>query len=226
MYGLSDGSGVQAGISSPAGKSRGTLPVAGEPRPVVDALAGRVDLFPTSAHVGLKNADINQKLTKPHPSPEVCMNQALEQLASETGLLAPENETLRLAFAHACVIRIRHLLEEPEVIECLDVLGRYLDGRASREALEHSQREADRLANQHRGSKSIDGCGHAAVSASYAVANAINGKALQAASYAAYATVYADGGYGAVSEREAFEPENSWQVAALRDMAGRTLARA
>src|SRR3990167_10948114 len=121
------------GISSRAGKSRGALPVAGEPRPVVDALAGRVDLFPTSAHAGLKNADINQKLTKPHPSPEVCMNQALEQLSSETGLLAPENEKLRLAFAHACVIRIRHLLEEPEVIECLDVLGRYLDGRASRE---------------------------------------------------------------------------------------------
>jgi hypothetical protein len=62
----------------------------------------------------------------------------------------------------------------------------------------------------------MNGCGHAAVSATYAVANAINGKALQAASYAAYATVYASGGYAAVADREAFEPEFAWQLAALK----------
>ena len=86
----------------------------------------------------------------------------------------------------------------------------------------HAQREADQLANQHRGSKSIDGCGHAAVSASYAVANAINGRALQAASYAVYAMVYAGGGYGAVAQREAFDPEFAWQVDTLRALAAKS----
>lgn len=144
------------------------------------------------------------------------MNQALEQLASERGLLQPAQEELRLAFGHACALRIRHLLEEPAVIDCLDLLGRYLDGRASHDSLVQAQAQASRLANQHRGSRSIDGCGHAAVSASYAVAHAANGKPLEAASYAAYATVYADGGYAAVAEREAFEPEFRWQQETLR----------
>ncbi len=155
------------------------------------------------------------------------MNAALENLAAEIKLTNPENEGMRLAFGHACVVRIRHLLEEAEVIECVELLGRYLRGEIDRGAFENAQRDAERLANQHRGSKSIDGCGHAAVSASYAVANALNGKALQAASYAAYATVYADGGSFAVAQREAFEPEFSWQVNALRALAieGHSLAQ-
>lgn len=99
------------------------------------------------------------------------------------------------------------------------MLGQYLNGQIDRAAFQHAQGEASRLANQHTGSKSIDGCGHAAVSATYAVANAINGKAIEAASYAAYASVYAGGGYGAVADREAFEPEFSWQVAALTALA-------
>ena len=72
------------------------------------------------------------------------------------------------------------------------------------------------LANAHGGSKSIDGCGHAAVSTSYAVARATAGRALDAASYAAYATVYAQGGYAAVADRDAFAVEHAWQVAALQ----------
>ena len=48
-----------------------------------------------------------------------------------------------------------------------------------------------------------------------AVANAIAGRALEAADYAAYATVYGDGGYGAVTDAESFRPEHEWQVAAL-----------
>jgi hypothetical protein len=147
------------------------------------------------------------------------MNLALERLASEVRLLEPENERLRLTFGHACALRIRHLLEQPSVIECLDILGQYLHGHADREALQHAQCDASRLANQHQGSKSIDGCGHAAVSATYAVANAINGRALQAASYAAYATVYASGGYAAVADREAFAAEFAWQVNALINLA-------
>ena len=74
------------------------------------------------------------------------------------------------------------------------------------------------LANKHQGSESIDGCGHAAVSATYAIANALAGKACQAAEYAAYAVVYGRGGSGAVADRESFEPEFQWQVACLSSM--------
>ena len=149
------------------------------------------------------------------------MNATLEKLASETGLADPHNESLRLAFGHACVQRIAHLLEEHLIIECLRLFGEYLGGRLDRAWFEQAQSDAQRLANGHRGSQSIDGCGHAAVSASYALANAINGRALQAASYAAYAVVYADGGYAAVAHREAFEPEFDWQADALRRLADR-----
>ena len=44
-------------------------------------------------------------------------------------------------------------------------------------------------------------------------------KALEAASYAAYATVYAQGGAAAVADRAAFEPEFCWQLASLTALA-------
>jgi hypothetical protein len=147
------------------------------------------------------------------------MNADLEKLALEVGLSLPGNEAMRLAFAYACVARIEHLLEQTQVIACLHALGAYLEGKLDAAGFQQAQQEADRLANRHRGSKSIDGCGHAAVSASYAVANALNGRALQAASYAAYAMVYAEGGYAAVGDREAFAPPFAWQVEALRAIA-------
>ncbi|MCY1562156.1 hypothetical protein D9M68_995120 [compost metagenome] len=50
------------------------------------------------------------------------------------------------------------------------------------------------------------------MSATYAVSQAVAGRALQAA---AYATVYADGGY-AVTDPEAFAEEFAWQVSAFR----------
>ena len=147
------------------------------------------------------------------------MNDALETLAKKVQLADLSNQRLRFAFAYACATRIRHLLEDPAVGDCLDVLGQFVDGTASTEALALTQNEAARLANSHGGSKSIDGCGHAAVSATYAVAKAVEGKALEAASYAAYATVYAQGGYAAVADRASFEPEFSWQVASLKALA-------
>lgn len=143
------------------------------------------------------------------------MNTALESLASKVGLSDADNESLRLEFGYACVLRVKHLLEDPEVEKCLTGLGSYLSGQSNRESLKALVTESARLANHHQGSKSIDGCGHAAVSATYAVAKAIEGKALEAASYAAYAAVYGQGGYGAVAERESFEPEFEWQVNAL-----------
>ena len=146
------------------------------------------------------------------------MNNDLEKYAKEIGLAAPEHELLRLKFGYVCALRIVHLLEEPEVIECLEVFARYIQKHGDESSLLALQVRASQLANQHRGSKSIDGCGHAAVSGSYAVANAIKAKALEAASYSAYALVYAQGGYAAVAEKEAFEQEFLWQTIELRKM--------
>jgi hypothetical protein len=154
------------------------------------------------------------------------VNQDLDRLAADLALDDPSHEPLRLVFGHACAVRVQHLLEQPEVDDCLRALGRCLAGNADRSRLSELAHEAARLANHHQGSKSIDGCGHAAVSASYAVAKAAEGKALQAASYAAYAAVYAQGGYAAVAQRESFEAEFRWQVDTLRALAaGELVAR-
>ena len=149
------------------------------------------------------------------------MNQALERLAAELALNEPANERLRLEFGYACVLRVKHFIEEPAVAECLFGLGQFLSGTVGRPHLEASATRASRLANQHQGSKSIDGAGHAAVSATFAVANALAGKALQAADYAAYAMVYGLGGYGAVADRESFKSEFQWQVEQLSSLAGK-----
>lgn len=143
------------------------------------------------------------------------MNDMLDRLACRIQLDAPRHMRLRMAFGHACVTRVEHLLEDQAVVECLAGLGRFLEGSLSEAERQRLAAEAFRLANGHQGSRSIDGCGHAAVSASYAVANALAGKALQAAEYAAYAAVYGEGGYGAVADRGSFEPEFEWQVRCL-----------
>jgi hypothetical protein len=147
------------------------------------------------------------------------VNHALDQLAIQVGLAEAGHERLRLEFGYACVTRVMHLLEDPEVEQCLLRLGAYLNGTGDREYLKGVAAEAARLANHHQGSKSIDGCGHAAVSATYAVAKAVEGKALEAASYAAYAVVYAQGGFAAVADRESFAPEFEWQVLSLAALA-------
>ena len=152
------------------------------------------------------------------------MNDALDRLARELALAAPAQEALRLRFGLACVQRVRHLLEDPAVVAGLDTLARHLAGEASRAELDASAATAAALANHHPGSLSLDGVGHAAVSASYAVANALAGRALRAAEYAAYATVYGEGGYGAVQQRESFQPEFDWQVDCLRRLAAQLAA--
>ena len=153
------------------------------------------------------------------------MNFALERLAKELAISDQANERMRFEFGYSCAQRVQHLLEQPEVEQCLLGLGEFLAGAIDREHLSALAIEAARLANHHHGSKSIDGCGHAAVSATYAVAKAVEGKALEAASYAAYATVYAQGGSAAVAERESFEPEFEWQLRSLAALASKTAAR-
>ena len=114
---------------------------------------------------------------------------------------------------------MQHLLEDPQAIECLATLQAFVDGTADRAALDEARELIAKVANGHRGSNSIDGTAHAAVSATYAVANALAGRALDAASYAAYTTVYAYGGY-AVNDPQSFEAEFAWQIEKFRELAG------
>ena len=71
------------------------------------------------------------------------------------------------------------------------------------------------IANKHQGSTSLDGTKHSAVSATYALANAINGQAVAAAEYAAYSKVYGYGGYAA-SDLDSYQEEYSEQVKILQ----------
>jgi hypothetical protein len=47
------------------------------------------------------------------------VNSELAQLVSTLRLEAPESRELALKFSLACAKRVEHLLEDPEVIECL-----------------------------------------------------------------------------------------------------------
>ncbi len=143
------------------------------------------------------------------------MNPELNTLFADQDLAAAGRRPLRYAFAHACAERVRHRLEDSRAIALLDVLKGYVEGRVDDTTLAQAADEGAALANRHRGSPSIDGSQHSAVSATYAVAKALAGKALEAADYAAYSTVYGYGGY-AVNDLDAFAPEHAWQVAALK----------
>lgn len=146
------------------------------------------------------------------------MNPALAALATELQLNAPGQGALRLAFGLACVSRVEHLLEDPRASAGVTALRRFVTGSGDAESLRDAAAELQAVATGHRGSHSIDGSAHAAVSATYAVANALAGRALEAASYAAYATVYAYGGY-AVNDPSSFESEFAWQVDTLKRLA-------
>jgi hypothetical protein len=148
------------------------------------------------------------------------MNLELERVAFALKVGDPASESLRLAFGLACASRVRHLLEEPRAAECLAVLEAFVAGDASRSALSTAAQTIAEVANEHRGSGSIDGSAHAAVSATYAVSSALAGRALEAASYAAYASVYAYGGY-AVSDPSAFESEFNWQLQKFAELSRR-----
>ena len=132
---------------------------------------------------------------------------------------------LKMAFAFECISRVRHLLEDESVLRCAGVLETYLKGGADASALQQAAAGAAALASRHQGSRSLDGVGHAAVSASYAVANALAGQVVQAADYAAYAAVYGEGGYGAVCDPESFVVERNWQLATIERLADGFMAR-
>lgn len=145
------------------------------------------------------------------------MNQELAKRLKLAALDLDAQRPLRYRFAYACADRVRHLLEDPRAIALLDVLRAYVGGHADESALTSAAADAAVVANHHRGSKSIDGAGHSAVSATYAVAAALAGKAQDAAEYAAYSIVYGYGGY-AVNDPDAFAPEYAWQIEALESL--------
>ena len=150
------------------------------------------------------------------------MNRSLAELALSLALDAPEQCRLRLAFGLACAERVRHFLTDPQAAAALDALAEHLSGKATEQSLANQAALVAALARSHPGSPSLDGCGHAAVSATGAVACALTGQARQAAAYAAYALVYGEGGYGAVTDPTAFEREYAWQVDCLRQLAAQT----
>jgi hypothetical protein len=145
------------------------------------------------------------------------MNHALQQLAFAHALASEDNRKLRLRFGLACANRVRHLLEDSRAVGLLDVLQNSVADDRDDAALHAAASEAALVASGHRGSASIDGSKHSAVSATYAVANALAGRALHAAEYAAYSTVYGYGSY-AVSDPDSFAPEYAWQVMTLQQL--------
>jgi len=123
-----------------------------------------------------------------------------------------------LKFGIACIERVEHLLTNSSVLETLLVGKMYLSGKCSKQALNDASLKASELARSHPGSGSIDGANSAAVSTSHGVALALAGKALEAAGYAAYASVYSYASY-AVTDISAYKSEHDWQLRILRSLA-------
>ena len=145
------------------------------------------------------------------------MNAELRALVKELGLNNPEMEAIRYKFCLACASRIAHLLELNEAIAAYKDFESYLNGELGRADFEVLQKRILEIANKHPGSKSLDGTKHSAVSATYALANAINGNPVAAAEYAAYSKTYGYGGY-AVSDLESYQEEYAEQVRVLRGL--------
>ena len=144
------------------------------------------------------------------------MTPELDRLLTALEPASEENLDQRLKFGLLCATRVAHLIEQPEALSCLEALRAIVQGQDIKSELPALIARSSELANRHQGSQSLDGVGHAAVSATYACAKAIAGRARQAAEYAAYAAVYGQGGYGATSDPVAFEPEFQWQAQQLQ----------
>ncbi len=145
------------------------------------------------------------------------MNSELRTLVDQVGLNSPEMQRMRFEFCFACASRINHLLELDEAISAYQDFKSYLDNNLEQVEFENLQKSIFSIANKHQGSKSLDGTKHSAVSATYALANAINGNAVAAAEYAAYSKTYGYGGY-AVSDLESYQEEYSAQVGILKEL--------
>ena len=149
------------------------------------------------------------------------MNSELRALVDKVGLMTPEMERMRFEFCYACACSISHLLELDEAISAFQDFKSYLEGKVTQVEFEDLQKSIFNIANKHQGSKSLDGTKHSAVSATYALANAMNGNAVAAAEYAAYSKTYGYGGY-AVGDLESYQEEYTEQVKILKKLLEKT----
>ena len=122
-----------------------------------------------------------------------------------------------LRFSLACIEDVAHNFEDDAVIAAFhrfkDCVMHFSPERL--EELKQLATQMNALAGSHPGSKSIDGTRHAAVSATYALAKAVNHKPIEAAAYAAYSFVYGYGGY-AVTDPESFAEVHQRQMGYLQ----------
>jgi hypothetical protein len=142
----------------------------------------------------------------------------LRQLAQKVGLDSEDHIKLRVSFGIACIERVEHLLTDSSVIETLSIGKAFVLGECSDIDLSEAAVKASELARSHPGSNSIDGTGSAAVSTSHGVAAALAGRALEAAEYAAYASVYSYASH-AVTDLSAYSDEHAWQTSKLNSLA-------
>lgn len=142
----------------------------------------------------------------------------LNRLAQKVNLDSEAQHRLRIAFGLACIERVEHLLTDDEIIELFSIGKAFVANRVDHAALEKAAENATKAARSHPGAGGLDGAGNAAVSVSHGVAAALAGRALHAAEYAAYASVYSYAGY-AVTNVDAYTGEHAWQVSKLEELA-------
>lgn len=147
------------------------------------------------------------------------MNERLKRLTREIDLDDACNFSMRVEFGICCVARVERILTHPDVRNALAVGKAWLRGESTREELDAAANSARAAAVSHEGSGSIDGSGSGAATLSHAVAFALSGRALDAAEYAAYASVYFYASY-AVTDPDAYREEHDWQIGKLRELAG------
>lgn len=146
------------------------------------------------------------------------MPATLINLANQLDIHHKKHSRFRVAFGIACIERVEHLITEPEIASALQTGKAYVAGTCDSEQFQQAVADAKILASSHPGSGMIDGSGNAAVSTSRGVAAALAGRALEAAEYAAYASVYAYASH-AVTDKTAYDEEFAWQEKTFRELA-------
>jgi len=129
---------------------------------------------------------------------------------------------LRFQFALQCMDEVASNLEEDLAVDSFKKFKHLVNhfNDDSKDALTKLAIEMQKVAQSHPGSKSIDGTRHAAVSATYALAKAVEGDAVQTAAYAAYSSIYGYGGY-AVNDPDFFSEVHNKQLEKLRQLISR-----
>jgi len=151
------------------------------------------------------------------------VNRALRKLASQIKFEDTLSRRDRIEFGLLCVNRVGHLLLDEDIVNVVHKANNYIDGDLSEAEFDTCIKQSEQIARSHAGTNGMDGSGNAAVSASTAVAMALAGRALDAAEYAAYASVYSYSSHS-VTDQSAYQPEYQWQADQFRHMFGRGTA--